>query len=85
MRKLTALLLVVSSLALAQTEPPKTQPKGKQPVQNVIFGDDLIECDGCILRPDADVVVSAPRAKFGNLIKIRVNFDDKLMASVHQL
>ncbi|MFT3709101.1 MAG: hypothetical protein QM817_15760 [Archangium sp.] len=72
----------MSSLAFAQTEQPK--PHSTPKPQNIIFdGNDLIEAG--VATPDGEFVTSRPQPKFGNLIKVRVNFNDKLMASVHEL
>lgn len=78
MRKLTALVLVVSSLAFAQTEAPK--PKA----QEVTFenGSDI---DGRRQSPLNSYIVNQRKSVFKNLIKVRADFNDKLAASVHEM
>jgi hypothetical protein len=83
MRKLSALALVVSSLAFAQTS--KTQPAPKQPKPQEI---DFVT--GSLIDGERDVpfeqrFVAHTPPKFSTLIKVRMNFDDKLMQSVNEM
>lgn len=81
MRKLTALLLVVSSLAFAQTEQQKSvKPK----TQNIIFGEGT-DITGEPEFPELTIYEVPTKKVFKSLIKERTNFNDKLMESVHQL
>lgn len=81
MRTFIALLVTVSSLAFAQSEQPKQQPKPR--VQNVTFGDHDI--DGERELPSHTYVNVKRKAKFDSLIKMRGNFNDKLASSVDAL
>jgi hypothetical protein len=83
MRKLIALTLVVSSLAFAQTEPPKSQTTKPKP-QNIIFGEGS-DIDGEFAVPMGELYTIPDKPKFSSLIKVRTSFNDKLMASVHEL
>jgi hypothetical protein len=69
---LTAALLVLS---LSQKPVP--------PKQHIEFGDDLIE--GTLKSPDVQAIDTYKPPKFGNLIKVRSNFDDKIIKSVEQM
>lgn len=80
MRKLTAVALVFSSLAFAQTEPKQKQPK---PQEIDFVNGSLIDGERDI--PFEQRFEARVPPKFPSLIKQRLNFDDKLMASVHQL
>lgn len=82
MRKLTALVLVVSSLAFAQTESAKPAQKPKP--QNIIFGEGS-DIDGEFAVPMGELYTIPDKPKFSSLIKVRTSFNDKLMASVHEL
>ena len=82
MRSIVIGLCLVAASALAQkTEPsPKKQPAA----QRVIFdSDDLIE--GGLQHPTGEIYSVPPRAKFGSLIQVRMNFNDKLRESVHEM
>ena len=82
MKKLVAVFAVLSLAAFAQTEQP--QPSKKAPVQKVDFtGGDLIE--GELAHGLGEIYLVPPKAKFGSLIKLRMNFDDKLRESVHEM
>ncbi len=80
MRKMWVVLAVLAAVpAFAQQDKAK-----KPPVQHVIFGDGSdIEAG----RDHPAVILIDPRTKatFSNLIKIRGDFNDKLMASVYEL
>lgn len=73
--------LVFASVSLAQTNPPQKTVAPKP--QNIIFGDDLIE--GGVDGPEGQVVYGKSKARFESMIKVRVNFDDKLRESVHEM
>ena len=81
MRLALVALCCVASVSLAQ----KTQPNQKTaPNQQVIFdGDDLIK--GTLQHPTGEIYSVPPRAKFGSLIQVRMNFNDKLRESVHEM
>lgn len=83
MKKLIAVLAVLSLPVFAQSGNP-TQPPKKAPVQQIDFSEsDLIE--GGLARGLGDIYLVPPNPKFKSLIKIRMNFDDKLRESVHEM
>ena len=76
MRVVLVASLLVASLGSAQTQPtPKPQ--------KVEFGDDLIE--GGREVPLGAIYEVVKRPGFHSLIKVRMNFDDKLRESVHEM
>ncbi len=82
MRALLLPAVLLASSVLAQSEAPKLNPKA--PVQKVNFGEgDLIE--GGLQHPMGEIYMVPTNPKFSSLIKVRVNFDDKLRASVHEM
>jgi hypothetical protein len=58
------------------------EPK-KVPVQRIDFGEDVLQ--GTTLSPDLDIYVVRNPPKFPKLIKVRENFDDKIVRSVDQM
>lgn len=82
MKKLVAVFAVLSLSAFAQAEQPR--PSKKAPVQKVDFGDgDLIEGD--LATGSLDTIYVRAPVKFDSLIKLRMNFNDKLRESVHEM
>ena len=79
MRALALCCALLTLSAFAQTGEPRPDRK----VQKVDFTGDLIE--GGTLVPMGDIYLPPPKAKFGSLIKVRMNFDDKLRESVHEM
>lgn len=55
----------------------------KKPVQKIVFGDDVIE--GTDMKPDVDITIIRNPSKFPSLLKVRENFDDKIIRSVDQM
>jgi len=49
----------------------------------MIFGEGEVE--GVIQKPAVPIYAVPPRAKFGCLIQVRMNFNDKLAESVHEM
>ncbi len=79
MRKLLALALVVPMVSFAQTE----QKSEKAKTQTLIFeGDDVL---GTGAVPSDELVTVKPPAHFDSLIKVRTDFNDKLLSSVHEM
>jgi hypothetical protein len=74
MTRLTVAVIFVASAAWAQ------QPKK---VQEIKFGPEEIE--GRRKAPDVSHIVANKPPPFGNLIKVRDNFADKIMKSVDQM
>jgi hypothetical protein len=70
---ITAALLVYSLSQKAV--PPKPQ--------HLDFSDDLLTVE--LKQPDGEIYVDIKPPKFGNLIKVRTNFDDKIIKSVEQM
>ena len=82
MRSLIAFLCLSSGLSLAQH--PEVAPKSpKPPIQNVDFGDTTIPGERVV--PIGEIYSVPPKAKFRCLIQVRMNFDDKLRESVHEM
>ncbi len=73
---MTALML---ALALSAAAPEKKS----EPKTVIVFGEDLIESTA--LKPDVDITLIRNSAKFKRLIKVRENFDDKIIRSVDQM
>ena len=59
------------------------EPSKKPRVTEIIFGDDVLE--GTTKSPDLLDINSYKPPKFGNLIKRRENFNDKIVRSVDQM
>lgn len=81
MRTFIALLVTLSSLAFAQTEPPKQQSKPK--VQRVDFTEQQLEVGR--VSPLGSYSSSKRGHVFKSLIKERRDFNDKLANSVDAL
>ncbi len=78
MRKLLALVLTISAVSLAQT-----QPAERSRVQ-------VIDCEGDDVLGKTEVPLAEPTtvkrgAEFGSIIKVRTDFKDKLLNSVHEM
>ncbi|MFZ5440050.1 MAG: hypothetical protein ACOZQL_08580 [Myxococcota bacterium] len=80
MKKLVAVVLLLALPAIAQTETPRPAPK---PQQVDFQTGDLIE--GGLAQPLGSIYLVPPNPKFKSLIKVRMNFDDKLRESVHEM
>lgn len=91
MRKLLMLCaLVAVTPALAQDDEAKqggTNPgEGNvryQKTTNIDFEDDTIEGD--LTKPDGEYVEARKKVKHSNLIRVREDFQDKVMQSVGEL
>jgi hypothetical protein len=81
MRTLLAVVVAISSLsALAQQQP---QPQTRKPAE-IIFGDgDVI--DGDTSKPDVEYLTRGGCVRHANLIRVREDFKDKVMASASEL
>jgi hypothetical protein len=66
--------------AMLMSAEPQKKPV---PVQKIDFENDVLE--GVGLRPDVDITLVRNPAKFPSLIKVRENFDDKIVRSVDQM
>ena len=76
MRALLLLAVAVSLTSFAQTKKP--EPK------EIIFGDgDLI--DGDLSKPDVEYIGGHPTTEHTSLIRVRVNFKEKVMESAREL
>jgi hypothetical protein len=90
MRKLLILcgmLIVTPALAQDEDSPPTRPPPGggkagKGP-QTIDFEDDTIEGD--LTKPDGEYVEARKKVQHSNLIRIREDFEDKVMQSVGEL
>jgi hypothetical protein len=69
---------VVPSLSLAQqpAPTPKPRPQNLDLTGQVLTGDREI--------PLGEIYLGSPKPKFRSLIKLRMNFNDKLEESVHE-
>lgn len=82
-------MLLLASLALAQSPDLDELPEeGSTPViyervTEHIF--DGVKVDGTVVRPDGIVTIERRRAEFNPLIRLRINFDDALSASVDEV
>ena len=90
MRKLLMLCgMLFVTPALAQDEdsppPPPSQSGGKaaKGPQTIDFEDDTIEGD--LTKPDGEYVEARKKVQHSNLIRIREDFEDKVMQSVGEL
>ena len=59
------------------------EPAKKPPVTEIKFDDDVLV--GTTKSPDLDIYLSRKPAIFPRLIKVRENFDDKIVRSVDQM
>ncbi len=82
MRFMVLVGALVATAASAQSERLNTTPRPA--TQTVDFGDgDLI--DGTRALGLGDIYIVPPHPKFPSLIKVRMNFNDKLRESVHEM
>jgi hypothetical protein len=84
MRKLTLVAVLLSSMAFAQTGKKQVESKPLPKTQTLIFGDGS-EITADVERPYDEQITTRPHAKFGSMIRVRTDFNDKLMQSVHEL
>jgi hypothetical protein len=82
MRSITIALCLFASVSLAQKSEPAKKPV--LPEQNVNFGDGS-HINGTLKHPTGEIYSVPPKAKFGSLIQVRMNFNDKLQESVHEM
>jgi len=84
MRSCIALcLLVLSAPALAQDAVHQAEPEiVYQEVTNVTF-ETPVDIDGTLLTPAVKLVSPARRASFHPFIKLRTDFSDEMVRSVH--
>lgn len=74
-----SLLLAVGLLATISSA---QQKKADPPVQKVdLTGADIT---GVVATPLGEIYLQPPKSKFDRLIRVRMNFDDKLRESVHE-
>lgn len=78
MRSLTVGLLLLASISLAQQPAPQ-----KPRPQNIEFGESDI--DGKRATPLGDIYLPPLKKKFDSMIRVRMNFNDKLRESVHEM
>lgn len=92
MRKLLMLCAVLTvTPAFAQDDgdsapPPRESSgggKGSKGPQTIDFEDDTIEGD--LTKPDGEYVEARKKVQHSNLIRIREDFEDKVMQSVGEL
>ena len=79
MRSLTFGLLLLASVSLAQQPAPAPKPR----VQTVEFLPSDI--GGVRQTPLVEIYMSPLKKKFDCIIKVRMNFNDKLRESVHEM
>ena len=86
------MLCAVLSVAPAALAQDKAEPqggkeasgkKGKGGPQTIDFEDDTIEGD--LSKPDGEYVEARKKVQHSNLIRIREDFEDKVMQSVGEL
>ena len=88
MRKLLMMsVLLLAVPALAQDDAPAPQQGGGKGGGNkttsIDFEDDTIEGD--LSKPDGEYVEARKKVQHSNLIRIREDFEDKVMQSVGEL
>jgi hypothetical protein len=95
MRKLLMLCVVLTvAPAFAQDDdsppPPRKESsggggggKGQKGPQTIDFEDDTIEGD--LTKPDGEYVEARKKVQHSNLIRVREDFEDKVMQSVGEL
>lgn len=82
MRSISLALALVASVSLAQQ--PEAAPKSQRPpVQNIDLTGTTISAEQAV--PLGNIYVVPPKPKFGRMLKVRMNFDDKLRESVHEM
>ena len=79
MRSISIALCLVASVSFAQ----KTEPAPRPKVQTVTFSETGIGGDREV--PLGEYYGIPPAPKFLRLFKVRVNFNDKLQESVHEM
>jgi hypothetical protein len=80
MRSFTLILGLVASVSLAQQ--PQPAPQQPRP-QKIDFNEQ--EIGGGRSVPLGEIYFGSPKPKFRSLIKVRMNFNDKLAESVHEM
>jgi hypothetical protein len=84
--RIVAVLLAVSAPAFAQLKPdqPPQQREASQRVTQLDFGEgDLISAEG--ERPDYQLFDSRPEVEHSSLIRVRKDFDEKVLNSAGAL
>lgn len=82
MRSIIVAVALVSSVSLAQ-QPEVTPKSPKPPIQNLDLTGTTISGEQAV--PLGHIYVLPTKPKFGRLLKVRMNFDDKLRESVHEM
>ncbi|MBM4365727.1 MAG: hypothetical protein FJ102_05890 [Deltaproteobacteria bacterium] len=82
-------MLILASLALAQSPDTEDLPEeGSTPVIYERVTEhtfDGVKVKGAVVGPDGIVTIERRRAIFNPLIRLRINFDDALAASVEEV
>ncbi len=81
MRKMWVVLAVLAAVPTFAQQDKTTR---KPPVKQIVFGEGA-DIEGGLDHPAVTLIDPRPKAVFPNLIRIRGDFNDKLMASVHEL
>ena len=80
MRRVAAVLVLVSCSVFAQAA---ENAKKKPAPQNVTFGDEQIVAEPKVGY--GTTIVTKQRSIFPNLIRVRMDFNDKLLSSVNEM
>ena len=85
MKRLLAVTLLLAGVA-AYAEDPATNTEGNvryNKTTSISFEDDTIEGD--LTKPDGEYVEARKKVRHSNLIRIREDFEEKVMQSVGEL
>ena len=82
-RMIAAAALALAMGALAQEQPPADKNVKYAKTTTINFEDDTIEGD--LTKPDGEYIEARKKAQHSNLIRVREDFEDKVMQSVGEL
>ncbi|MBK7756774.1 MAG: hypothetical protein IPO67_08120 [Deltaproteobacteria bacterium] len=87
MRLLTlALVFVAPSITLAQESTPEVPAPGFQYAERtVVEFDKALELEGELVKPTGQTVLERRTANFGQMIRLRADFDAELADSTRQI
>lgn len=81
MRALVALTLLLSAVSFAQQQPP-AEARARPPQVVIFEADDVL---GAVDGPAEEQLIVKRPARFESLVKVRTDFHEKVLRSVHEM
>jgi hypothetical protein len=86
MRLLSLALLLAPSITLAQESTPEVPAPGFQYAERtVVEFDQALELEGELVRPPGEAILERRTASFGQMIRLRADFNAELADSARQI